>query len=97
MSCLLATTIQQNAKHSCSDTWSEQSKGSRGMNCHFASNGSVLPLSAIERRLIDGGFVMRYHTEAEMDGLPPGEGAFVACSFWQQAFSHIGLINTPLI
>lgn len=37
---------------------------------------------AIEQRLIDGGFVMRYDTEAEMDGLPPGEGAFLACSFW---------------
>lgn len=39
-------------------------------------------VSAIEQRLIDGGFVMRYNTEAEVDGLPPGEGAFLACSFW---------------
>jgi GH15 family glucan-1,4-alpha-glucosidase len=39
-------------------------------------------VSAIERRLLDGGFVMRYDTETGVDGLPPGEGAFLACSFW---------------
>jgi GH15 family glucan-1,4-alpha-glucosidase len=25
---------------------------------------------------------MRYETQEEVDGLPPGEGAFLACSFW---------------
>ena len=40
-------------------------------------------LAAIERRLLrDGGLVMRYATEDGVDGLPPGEGAFLACSFW---------------
>jgi GH15 family glucan-1,4-alpha-glucosidase len=39
-------------------------------------------LSAIERDLVRDGFVMRYHTTAGTDGLPPGEGAFLACSFW---------------
>ena len=39
-------------------------------------------VSAIEQRLINDGFVIRYDTEAEVDGLPPGEGAFLACSFW---------------
>jgi hypothetical protein len=28
------------------------------------------------------GFVMRYDTGGVDDGLPPGEGAFLACSFW---------------
>ena len=28
------------------------------------------------------GFVLRYDTAATKDGLPPGEGAFLACSFW---------------
>ena len=28
------------------------------------------------------GFVLRYYTNEETDGLPPGEGAFLACSFW---------------
>ncbi len=39
-------------------------------------------VAAIERRLLREGFVMRYDTEAADDGLPPGEGAFLACSFW---------------
>ncbi|HYZ42523.1 MAG TPA: glycoside hydrolase family 15 protein [Stellaceae bacterium] len=37
---------------------------------------------AIERRLVIDGFVMRYDTGEVQDGLPPGEGAFLACSFW---------------
>jgi GH15 family glucan-1,4-alpha-glucosidase len=40
-------------------------------------------LRAIEERLvIDGEFVLRYETEQVADGLPPGEGAFLVCSFW---------------
>jgi GH15 family glucan-1,4-alpha-glucosidase len=41
--------------------------------------GTVL---AIERRLLHDGLVMRYDAEAGVDGLPAGEGAFLACSFW---------------
>ena len=37
---------------------------------------------AIERRLIQDGFVLRYRTAQVRDGLPPGEGVFLACSFW---------------
>jgi GH15 family glucan-1,4-alpha-glucosidase len=39
-------------------------------------------IAAIERELAAGGFVARYRTEITKDGLPPGEGAFLACSFW---------------
>jgi GH15 family glucan-1,4-alpha-glucosidase len=39
-------------------------------------------LEAVERHLVRDGFVLRYHTSAGTDGLPPGEGAFLACSFW---------------
>jgi GH15 family glucan-1,4-alpha-glucosidase len=39
-------------------------------------------IEAIERRLMVGGFVQRYDTSRSDDGLPPGEGAFLACSFW---------------
>ena len=39
-------------------------------------------LAAIERNLMRDGFVMRYDTGRGIDGLPPGEGAFLACSFW---------------
>jgi GH15 family glucan-1,4-alpha-glucosidase len=36
----------------------------------------------IEKRLKIGGLVRRYETDTGVDGLPPGEGAFLACSFW---------------
>jgi GH15 family glucan-1,4-alpha-glucosidase len=39
-------------------------------------------IAAIEKRLMRRGFVLRYDTEETDDGLPPGEGAFLACSFW---------------
>ncbi len=39
-------------------------------------------IAAIEQRLLRDGFVMRYSTEEVEDALPPGEGAFLACSFW---------------
>ena len=41
--------------------------------------GTVL---AIQNSLVRDGFVLRYHTGDTDDGLPPGEGAFLACSFW---------------
>jgi GH15 family glucan-1,4-alpha-glucosidase len=40
------------------------------------------PVTAIERNLVRNGFVLRYQTSEGTDGLPPGEGAFLACSFW---------------
>jgi GH15 family glucan-1,4-alpha-glucosidase len=39
-------------------------------------------VAAIERRLVVDGLVLRYDTAEAADGLPPGEGAFLACSFW---------------
>ncbi len=39
-------------------------------------------LEAIGRELMDHGFVRRYETTGGVDGLPPGEGAFLPCSFW---------------
>ena len=39
-------------------------------------------VAAIERELLHDGFVLRYRTDETNDGLPPGEGAFLACSFW---------------
>lgn len=37
---------------------------------------------AVEQRLMVDGMVLRYDTQHTKDGLPPGEGAFLACSFW---------------
>ncbi len=40
-------------------------------------------IEAVERELLHEGFVLRYRTrEAGVDGLPPGEGVFLPCSFW---------------
>jgi GH15 family glucan-1,4-alpha-glucosidase len=39
-------------------------------------------VAAIERHLVRDGLVLRYDTGTGDDGLPPGEGAFLACSFW---------------
>jgi len=39
-------------------------------------------IARIERDLLVDGYVRRYNTGEVADGLPPGEGAFLACSFW---------------
>ena len=39
-------------------------------------------VAAVERELLQDGFVLRYRTEGGVDGLEGNEGAFLACSFW---------------
>jgi GH15 family glucan-1,4-alpha-glucosidase len=39
-------------------------------------------VEAIQQRLMRDGFVDRYSTLSEVDGLPSGEGAFLLCTFW---------------
>jgi GH15 family glucan-1,4-alpha-glucosidase len=39
-------------------------------------------VEAIEHDLMSEGFVLRYPTKPDVDGLPAGEGAFLACTFW---------------
>ena len=41
-------------------------------------------VAAIQRELMVDGLVHRYHPEGseKVDGLPPGEGTFLACTFW---------------
>jgi GH15 family glucan-1,4-alpha-glucosidase len=39
-------------------------------------------VGAIERELLANGLVLRYDTERTDDGLEPGEGVFLPCSFW---------------
>lgn len=39
-------------------------------------------VAAIGRELLRDGLVQRYHTSETADGLPRGEGVFLACSFW---------------
>jgi GH15 family glucan-1,4-alpha-glucosidase len=48
-------------------------------------------VEAIEKDLLADGFVKRYSTHEMDDGLKPGEGAFLACSFWlADAYVSIG-------
>jgi GH15 family glucan-1,4-alpha-glucosidase len=47
-----------------------------------------LTVDAIERELMADGFVKRYPQDergSRVDGLPPGEGAFLPCTFWLAA------------
>jgi len=42
-------------------------------------------VEVIKRRLMVDGVINRYDSGAELDGLPPGEGAFLPCSLWLAA------------
>jgi GH15 family glucan-1,4-alpha-glucosidase len=51
-------------------------------------------VEAIERQLMVGGFVLRYDSATADDGLPAGEGVFLACSFWLvDAYVLLGRID----
>ena len=42
----------------------------------------VSTIAALERELLHDGLLLRYRTDETDDGLPHGEGVFLACSFW---------------
>ncbi|MGH6946592.1 MAG: glycoside hydrolase family 15 protein [Kiloniellales bacterium] len=51
-------------------------------------------VTAIERELLQGGFVLRYSTEQVNDGVGGREGAFLACSFWlADAYVMLGRVK----
>ena len=50
--------------------------------CHRPIRGFWARFGLVERRLLVDDLVFRYDTRETDDGLPPGEGAFLACSFW---------------
>ena len=48
--------------------------------CHDKRVASTV--DAIQKNLMKNGLVARYATDTGVDGLPPSEGVFLACSFW---------------
>jgi glucoamylase len=62
----------------------------------------VSTIDAIQRELREGPLVWRYSTEEihegeTVDGLPPGEGAFLVCSFWMvRALAFIGRLDEAI-
>ncbi len=51
-------------------------------------------VARIEETLIRDGLVCRYRTEAQIDGVPGDENAFLACSFWLvEHYAHSGRLD----
>ncbi len=42
----------------------------------------VSTVAAMQEHLSVDGFLLRYHSDSQVDGLPAGEGVFLACSYW---------------
>ena len=51
-------------------------------------------VKVLEKTLMRGGLLLRYDTSHGVDGLPPGEHPFLACSFWLvEQYAHTGRVD----
>ena len=51
-------------------------------------------VARIEQTLLRDGLLRRYRTEADVDGVPGDENAFLACSFWLvEHYAHVGRLD----
>ena len=93
MSCATASTATCERGYSERSGAFVQSYGSEGLDAALllipilgflpATDPRVLgTVEAIQRELTVDGLVQRYLMHEGLDGLPPGEGVFLACSFW---------------
>lgn len=46
-------------------------------------------VAEIEKKLLVNGYIHRYEASSEVDGLPPGEGAFLMCTLWYADVLHM--------
>jgi GH15 family glucan-1,4-alpha-glucosidase len=54
-------------------------------------------VAAIEKQLMRDGLLLRYIPDEDLDGLPPGEGTFLVCSFWlADAYALLGRYEDAL-
>ena len=63
--------------------------------CDYDDPRMLATVARIEAELLDDdGFVHRYRTSADRDGLPGGEGAFLICTFWLvEQYAHTGRLD----
>ena len=66
------------------NTEEARSAGRSATRFHHKNRAVIGTVGAIERKLVRDGFVLRYSHEGRgsVDGLPGGEGAFLACTLW---------------
>lgn len=62
--------------------------------CDWEDPRMLGTVRAIEQDLLRDGLVLRYRTEHGVDGLPPGEHPFLACSFWLvEQYAHASRVD----
>ncbi|WP_150308724.1 glycoside hydrolase family 15 protein [Planctomonas psychrotolerans] len=62
--------------------------------CAYDDPRMLATVAYLERTLMRDGLLLRYDTTDGVDGLPPGEHPFLACSFWLvEQYAHTGRVD----